>query len=105
MHMRNVIVVALFLAAPASAQTLGLFEAQTDIGTLLHPGAAEFDDGAKTYTLTSSGDNMWAGEDDFHFVWKKVTGDVMITADITFPTTTGNAHKKGALMIRHTLDP
>lgn len=83
---------------------VGIFEGQSDVGTLLHPGAAEFDAAKKTYTLTGSGDNMWAAEDDFHFVWKKVTGDVTITADISFPTPTGNAHKKGALMIRQSLD-
>jgi Tol biopolymer transport system component len=83
---------------------VGIFEGQSDIGTLLHPGAAEYDAAKKTYTLTSSGDNMWAAEDDFHFVWKTVSGDVTITADISFPTSTGNPHKKGALMIRRTLD-
>ncbi|MGD1071830.1 MAG: hypothetical protein ABSB15_16985 [Bryobacteraceae bacterium] len=83
---------------------IGIFEGQSDVGTLLHPGAAQYDPAKKTYTLTSGGDNMWAAEDDFHFVWKKVSGDVTITADISFPTSTGNAHKKGALMIRRTLD-
>ena len=95
----------ILLAQPAAAQTLGLFDSQTDIGTLLHPGAAHYDESTSTYTLTGSGANIWAAEDDFHFVWKKVTGDISITADIAFPTTTGNAHKKGALMIRRTLDP
>lgn len=104
MARQSVFAIFCLIAAPASAQTIGLFESQSDIGTLLHPGAAEFDVTANTYTLTSSGDNMWAAEDDFHFVWKKVTGDVMITAEIAFPATTGNAHKKGALMIRRTLD-
>ncbi len=66
---------------------------------------AQCDAGKKAYTLSSSGDNMWAAEDDFHFVWKKVTGDVTFTADVSFPTPTGNAHKKGALMIRQSLDP
>jgi hypothetical protein len=83
---------------------VGIFEGQSDIGTLLHPGAAEYDAAKKTYTLSSGGDNMWVAEDDFHFVWKKVSGDVTITADISFPVPTGNAHKKGALMIRRTLD-
>ena len=96
----------LLAGAPVVAQTpIGIFESETDIGTLLHPGASEYDAAKKTYTLTGSGDNMWATEDDFHFVWKKVTGDVTITADVAFATTTGNAHKKGVLMIRRSLDP
>ena len=83
---------------------VGIFEAQSDVGVVSHPGSAEYDPAAKTYTLSSSGENMWAAEDDFHFLWKKVTGDLTLTADIAFPTTTGNAHKKGVLMVRRTLD-
>jgi TolB protein len=83
---------------------LGQFEAQSDIGTLLHPGSAAFDGANGSYSITSSGENMWAVEDDFHFVWKKLSGDVSLTADITFPTKTGNPHKKAALMIRQSLD-
>jgi TolB protein len=83
---------------------IGTFEGQSDIGVVSHPGAAEYDPATKAYTLSSSGENMWAAEDDFHFVWKKLTGDLTLTADISFPTTTGNAHKKGVLMVRRTLD-
>ena len=47
---------------------------------------------------------MWAGADAFFFVWKKVSGDVTLTADIVFPTAGGNAHRKAALLIRQTLE-
>ena len=95
---------ALLAGAPVVAQTpIGIFESETDIGTLLHPGASEYDAAKKTYTLTGSGDNMWATEDDFHHGRK--SGNVTITADVAFATTTGNAHKKGVLMIRRSLDP
>jgi len=49
---------------------------------VLHPGSAQFDSAANTYTLTGSGENMWFGVDDFHFAWKKVSGDVALTAGI-----------------------
>jgi TolB protein len=95
---------AMLLPAQTAAAGPGIFEGQTDIGTVLHPGSAEFDAAKKTYTVTGSGDNMWAAEDDFHFVWKKVTGDVTLTADVSILTATGDAHRKAALMIRRTLD-
>jgi dipeptidyl aminopeptidase/acylaminoacyl peptidase len=47
---------------------------------------------------------MWFGIDDFQFVWKKVSGDIALTADITFLGTGGNPHRKAVLMIRQTLD-
>ena len=47
---------------------------------------------------------MWLVADAFQFVWKKISGDVTLTADISFLTTTGNEHKKAALMLRQSLD-
>ena len=47
---------------------------------------------------------MWFVADAFQFVWKKVSGDVTLMADISFLTATGNEHKKAALMLRQSLD-
>jgi hypothetical protein len=47
---------------------------------------------------------MWAGADAFQFVWKKVSGDVSLAADISFPETGGDPHKKAVLMVRQSLD-
>ncbi|MGA2252546.1 TolB family protein [Terracidiphilus sp.] len=95
-------------AAEAQAQTriepLGVFDGHGDIGTVLHAGTARYDAAAGTYTVTGSGENMWFGTDDFHFVWKKVSGDVAISADITFEGSQGNNHRKAVLMIRQSLD-
>jgi hypothetical protein len=87
------------------AQPLGIFESQSEVGSVLHPGSAEYDSGSKTYTVTGSGDNMWFDKDEFHFVWKKISAeDLTLTADISILGTGGNAHRKGVLMIRQTLD-
>jgi TolB protein len=83
---------------------LGLFEGQTEVGTLLHAGSGEFDSASDVYTVTGGGDNMWAIEDDFHFVWKKMTGDVGLSADIALPGEGGDHHRKAVLMIRQNLD-
>jgi dipeptidyl aminopeptidase/acylaminoacyl peptidase len=47
---------------------------------------------------------MWFGIDDFQFAWKKASGDVALTADIAFPGSGGNPHRKAVLMIRQSLD-
>src|SRR5271166_4506433 len=97
---------AAFAAVALKAQTpqLGLFEGHQDVGTVLHAGAVLYDSTRNTYTVAGSGENMWFGIDDFHFVWKKVSGDVALTADIAFLGTGGNPHRKAVLMIRQTLD-
>jgi TolB protein len=56
------------------AGPLVIFEGQQDVGTVLHPGSAQYDAAKGTYTLSGSGENMWFGIDDFHFAWKKGLG-------------------------------
>jgi TolB protein len=87
--------------APAA---LGSFEDHGDVGKVLHPGSVSFDAAKHSYSITASGENIWATADAFQFVWKKISGDVSITADIAFSTKTGNPHKKAVLMIRQSLD-
>jgi TolB protein len=105
---------ALSLDAPvAGAQAAGIFEGQSDVGSVTPPGAAQYDLNSGVYTITSSGANLWAATDGFHFLWKKAAGDVALTADIDFPDKTGgsadgtdghNPHRKAVLMFRQTLD-
>src|SRR5215472_6878567 len=91
-------------SAHSGADTLGLFENHSDVGTVLHAGSVEFDAAAHTYTISGSGENMWLAADAFQFVWKKISGDVTLTADISFLTKTGNEHKKAVVMLRQSLD-
>ena len=86
------------------AQSLGVFTGQEDVGTVLHPGSTTYDSSKNAYTLVGSGENMWATKDAFQFAWKKISGDVQISADISFPNSAGNEHKKAVLMLRQSLD-
>jgi TolB protein len=88
----------------AQSQPLGIFTDHQDVGTVLHPGSAAFDAARQAYTISGSGENMWFGIDDFHYVWKKISGDLALTADIAFLGTGGNPHRKAVLMIRQSLD-
>ena len=98
------------LAVPAqprpenAASNLGFFSNQGDIGTVLHPGSVKYDAANRTYTISGSGENMWLSNDDFQFVWKRVSGDVTLAADIAFEGAGGNPHRKAVLMVRQSLD-
>jgi hypothetical protein len=98
---------AFFIAHSGHAQTLGIFESQSDVGAVTPPGTAVYDPAAETYTLTSAGANLWGTTDAFHFLWKKMSGDAVLTADISFPETGGvhNPHRKAILLFRQSLDP
>ena len=86
------------------AAGVGIFEGHEDVGMVLHPGSVEYDVAKRSYTIAGSGENMWFARDGFQFVWEKVSGDVMLTADISFMGKGVNEHRKAVLMVRQTLD-
>ena len=90
--------------AICSAQGLGPFESATDVGVTPQKGKVEFD-GAREYKVTGSGANVWGTADAFHYAWKKVSGDVALSADVHFIGSGAVAHRKAMLMIRQSLDP
>lgn len=91
------------LALPALAD-LGEFEGQSDIGKINLPGSAEYDAAKKEYRVTGSGENIWFKQDAFHYLWRKVSGDLSLTAGVTFVGQGKNAHRKACWMIRQSLD-
>ena len=86
--------------------TLGIFDGQTDVGSVTPPGRAVFDQGAGVYTIASAGANLWSTTDGFHLLWKKVSGDVVLTADVKLAdaNSTSSPHRKALLIFRQTLD-
>lgn len=92
------------LVAQSAPRQIGLFEGSSDVGTVLHAGKTVFDPRQGTYTVTGSGENMWKSEDAFQFVWKKASGDMVLTADVRFPAEGGNPHRKAVLMVRQNLE-
>ncbi len=83
---------------------IGLFEGQSDIGSAAVPGSAGYDPGQLQYTINSAGYNVWYMRDEFRYLWKKMSGDVSLAADITFPDPNGYGDRKAVLMIRQDLD-
>ena len=81
----------------------GIFEGAGDVGAPSHKGKAVYDSGRKEYRITGGGNNMWGARDDFYFVWKKVTGDVVITANVKI-VSDGAPHRKAGLIIRKDLE-
>ena len=83
---------------------IGIFEGQSDIGGPLIPGSASYDAAAKQYTINSAGYNVWYTRDEFRYLWKKMSGDVSLAADIAFPDPNGYNDRKAFLIIRQNLD-
>jgi len=83
---------------------IGVFEGQSDIGGPLVPGGASYDAGTKQYTIHSAGYNIWYTRDEFRYLWKKMSGDVSLAADVAFPDSNGYGDRKAVLIIRQNLD-
>jgi hypothetical protein len=103
-YMRELLLVCV-LAASAFAQsgTLSVFTNSDDVGAPPIKGSAEFDASSGQYRITGSGSDIWGKADQFHYVWRRMSGDFMVTATAKF-LTDGNDHRKASIMLRQSLD-
>jgi hypothetical protein len=84
--------------------SIGIFQGQSDIGGALVPSTARYDSDTKQYTINSAGYNIWYTRDEFRYLWKKMSGDVSLAADGTFPIPAPPHDRKIVLVIRQDLD-
>lgn len=84
---------------------LGIFTNEGSVGATPPGCKAHYDPAKGEYTITGGGANMWAATDAFYFVWKKVSGDVSLSADIQWVGTSAAEHRKAVLILRQSLDP
>lgn len=102
-------IVLLFLLPSAgalaqSAGALGIFDQQSDVGKVEQPGSAQFDAGNSTYKITGNGANIWGAADAFHYVYRQVAGDLVLTGDVEFLGQGKDPHRKACWMVRQSLD-
>ena len=83
---------------------IGIFEGQSDVGGPLMSGSASYDAATRQYTIHSAGYNIWYNRDEFRYLWKRMSGDVSLAADINYPDPNGYGDRKAVLMIRQSLD-
>jgi len=84
--------------------TVGQFEGHGDIGSPRLAGSAAYNAVSQEYTLTAAGANMWAARDEFHFAWKKMTGDFILQARVELVGRGVDAHRKLGWIVRSSLD-
>ena len=92
-------------AAARADGPIGLFENHSDVGKPSHAGSVEYNPANQTYVITGGGKNMWGSEDAFHFVWRRMSGDVSLAATIHWPAPGKEPHRKACLLIRQSLEP
>src|SRR5580658_720022 len=84
-------------------KSIGIFEGQSDVGAALVAGSSSYDRRTGAYTIVSAGYNIWYQRDEFRYLWKQMSGDVSLAADVNFPDTAGYNDRKAVLVIRQGL--
>ena len=93
-----------FFGDVAGAQSsVGIFDAQTDVGNVRRAGSTSYDPQGQTYTVAGSGQNMWNDHDDFHFVWKRMSGNFILSTRARFIGAGVEPHRKIGWIIRPSL--
>jgi Tol biopolymer transport system component len=107
MKVRTIILVFIFFITGntllAQLRPLGEFSHHEDVGNPQLKGDAVYIPDDQTYRLSGAGKNMWAGEDQFHFAWKKINGDFIIRATVRFIGKGTNDHRKIGIIARDSL--
>lgn len=89
------------LTIPVVAQqATGIFQNQGDIGKPKLQGSSSYDDASQTYTLRGAGYNIWFGRDEFQYLYNRLKGDFILTANFAFEGKGTDAHRKIGWMVR-----
>src|SRR5688500_8935552 len=96
---------ALLAGDIARAQSpVGIFDSHTDVGRPRQSGSVAYDPQHQAYVVAGSGQNMWSDRDDFHFVWKRLTGDFILSTRARFIGKGVDPHRKLGWSIRPLLE-
>ena len=87
----------------AQQNKVGLFDDHGDVGNPKLPGSVVYDPQSQQYTMQVAGSNMWASADQFHFLWKKIKGDFIISATVRFIGKGTDNHRKIGIIARDKL--
>lgn len=100
------LVMLIILNQPVWAQSkaIGVFDGQSDVGSVIHAGSCTYNPIRQEYTISGSGTNIWDTNDEFHFVWKRMKGDFILYTRGHLIGKGVDPHRKIGWMARTSLD-
>jgi TolB protein len=102
--MRALLLLCLLATSTLSqAEKVGAFTGSDDVGAPPLKGSAAFDPATRQYTITGTGADIWGKADQFHYLWREMSGNFAVSATTKF-LTNGNPHRKASIMLRKTVD-
>ncbi|MDH5609766.1 MAG: hypothetical protein OEY56_09805 [Cyclobacteriaceae bacterium] len=94
---------ALAYTLPAQLKT-GIFENSYDIGNPKIKGQSSYDPQTQAYSLSGGGYNIWFERDEFQYLYNKIDGDFILTANFSFVGEGKDPHRKVGWMIRESTE-
>jgi TolB protein len=83
-----------------SAQRTDIFQNKTDVGNPKNLGSYVYNTVNQSYIVRGSGYNIWFDRDEFHYMYNKIKGDFILTANFEFIGKGANPHRKTGFMVR-----
>jgi TolB protein len=102
----SIIMLFTFLCTLAAAQNtrVGIFQFNSDIGNPKKAGSAIYNPSDQSYNIKGGGYNIWFERDEFHYLYNKIKGDFILTANFEFVGKGVNNHRKTGWMVRATTE-
>jgi TolB protein len=102
----SIILLLSFFFSIAAAQNtqVGIFQFNSDIGKPKNAGSAVYNPSDQSYNIKGGGYNIWFERDEFHYLFNKIKGDFILTANFEFVGKGTNAHRKTGWMVRETTE-
>ncbi|BBE20514.1 tolB protein precursor, periplasmic protein [Aquipluma nitroreducens] len=101
----SIILLFCMLTVNSFAQkSIGIFQSCKDIGSPKLTGSASYDESTQTYTIRGSGYNIWFERDEFNYLYNKLKGDFILTANFEFVGAGTDPHRKIGWMVRASED-
>lgn len=96
-------VITLLISYHATAQ-VGIFQSASDIGKPKNAGSSRYDEKTQEYFIKGSGTDVWYNRDEFQYLYNKIKGDFILTANFEFIGEGKNGHRKIGWMVRSSAD-
>jgi hypothetical protein len=79
---------------------LGGFDGHGDVGSPKIAGSEAYNPVSQEYSIAAAAVNMWGQRDEFHFVWKRMTGDFILQTPVQLLGNGVDAHRKAGVIVR-----
>ncbi len=93
-----------YLTVHSQQASLGVFEKAQDLGNPRQAGMASYEAASQSYSLKGAGYNIWFQRDEFQYIYKKIKGDFILTANVEFVGKGTDPHRKVGWMVRESAE-